>query len=245
MSETSETNTIPVLSISERRILGVMVEKAKTTPDVYPMSLNSIVTGSNQKSNRDPLLNLTDLDVEEALASAQQKGLVTRIQGGRVEKWKHNLYEVVGVNKVELAVLAELLLRGPQTEGELRGRASRMEPIADLETLRGVLRPLAERRLVVFLGPEGRRGSLITHGFHAPVELEALRSAAPVEVIAPIVPHVPPPASTNRGAASQTDAEFASIHAELAECRTQIQRLLDSVSSLTAQLHDLKKALGV
>src|SRR3954468_17065401 len=111
------------LSVTERRILGVMVEKAKTTPDVYPLSINSIVTGSNQKSNRDPLLNVTDLDVEEALVPLQQKGLVTRITGGRVERWRHNLYDVWKVNKVELAILTELLLRGAQTEGELRGRA--------------------------------------------------------------------------------------------------------------------------
>lgn len=245
MSDTSASEithgTIPVLSVSERRILGVLVEKAKTTPDIYPMSLNGMVTGSNQKSNRDPLLNLTDLDVEEALASAQQKGLVTRIQGGRVEKWKHNLYEVLHVNKVELAVLTELLLRGPQTEGELRGRASRMEPIADLETLRGVLQPLVERRLVVFLGPEGRRGTLMTHGFHAPAELKALQSAAPVETDAPVAPAA---TAENRARPPERTSELASVRAELGECRAQIQRLQDSVSSLTAQLHDLKKALG-
>lgn len=243
MSDTSASEAaVPVLSVSERRILGVLVEKAKTTPDIYPMSLNAMVTGSNQKSNRDPLLNLTDLDVEDALASAQRKGLVTRIQGGRVEKWKHNLYEVLQVDKAELAVLTELLLRGPQTEGELRGRASRMEPIGDLETLRGVLRPLAERRLVVFLGPEGRRGTLITHGFHAPAELEALRSAAPVEANVPVVGG---PAAASRGATPERDSELVSVRAELEECRAQIRQLHDSVSSLAAQLHDLKKALGV
>src|SRR5437870_994225 len=120
--------TWPALTIAERRILGVMVEKAKTTPDVYPMSLNSLMTGSNQKSNRDPLLNLSEENVENTLAGLQPKGYVTRIQGGRVERWRHNLYDAWSVNKVELAILAELLLRGPQTEGEIRQRASRMEP---------------------------------------------------------------------------------------------------------------------
>src|SRR5204863_8562001 len=131
--------------------------KAKTTPDVYPMSVNSLVTGSNQKSNRDPLMNLNDEDIENTLAVLQTKGYVTRLQGGRVERWRHNLYDNWSVNKVELAILAELLLRGPQTEGELRQRASRMEPIDDLDVLRAALKPLAERKLVVFLGPEGRR----------------------------------------------------------------------------------------
>src|SRR5579871_4414873 len=84
---------LPILSVIERRILGVLVEKAKTTPDAYPLSLNALVTGSNQKSNRDPVLNLTDLDVEEALGSVQQKGLTAKITGGRAERWRHNLYE--------------------------------------------------------------------------------------------------------------------------------------------------------
>src|SRR5262249_13649198 len=175
----TESNHWPVLTAAERRVLGVLVEKAKTTPDVYPMSLNSLMTGSNQKSNRDPLMNLSEEDVENTLAGLQPKGYVTRIQGGRVERWRHNLYDQWNVNKVELSILAELLLRGPQTEGELRQRASSIEPIDDLETLRGALKPLAERRLIVFLGEEGRRGTLITHGFHAPKEAELLKSQAP------------------------------------------------------------------
>src|SRR5450432_1916678 len=140
----------PVLSVLERRILGVMVEKAKTTPDTYPLSVNSVVTGCNQKSNRDPIINVDEIDAEETLSGMQAKGLVIKITGGRVVRWRHHLYEKWHVNKVELALLAELLLRGAQTEGELRGRASRMEPLDDLEQLRQALRPLAERKLVLF-----------------------------------------------------------------------------------------------
>src|SRR5262249_51107264 len=145
------------------------------TPDVYPMSVNAIVTASNQKSNRDPLLNLTDEEVEATLESLQRRGLVMRVVGGRVDKVRHMLYESWNVAKEELAILAELLLRGPQTEGELRGRVSRMEPIADLDQLRGFLRPLSERRLIVYLIPEGRRGTTVTDGFHDPQELDRLR----------------------------------------------------------------------
>jgi uncharacterized protein YceH (UPF0502 family) len=235
-SETSPP-VVPALSPTERRILGVMVEKAKTTPDAYPMSINALVTGSNQKSNRDPVLNLTDLDVEEALTSAQQKGLTTRITGSRVERWRHNLYEVLHVGKVELAILAELLLRGPQTEGELRGRASRMEDIPDLETLRGVLRPLAERRLIVFLGPEGRRGTLITHGFHAPRELEgiqaksqALAAEQPVHAAGESPPSPPP--------------ETAQLREELAALREQVSHLQAGLADVTEQLKTLKASLG-
>jgi uncharacterized protein YceH (UPF0502 family) len=174
----------PVLDARERRVLGVLVEKAKTTPDTYPLSINALVTGSNQKSNREPILNLTDLVVEEALIRCQKKGLSIKITGGRVVRWKHNLYDAWNLAKVELAVLGELLLRGPQTEGELRSRASRMEPIDDLDALRNVLRPLVERKLVVYLTPEERRGAALTHGFHDPQELERLRSRIAAEPIA-------------------------------------------------------------
>src|SRR4051794_31787465 len=122
----------PVLDLKERRVLGVLVEKAKTTPDAYPMSLNALVTGCNQKSNRDPILFLSEDDVEYTLTRLQKAGLVMKITGGRVERWRHLLYESWNVDKVDLAILGELLLRGPQTEGELRTRASRMEPIDDL-----------------------------------------------------------------------------------------------------------------
>src|SRR5215471_10302916 len=189
-STTQTPATWPVLTIVERRVLGVMVEKAKTTPDVYPMSLNSLLAGSNQKSNRDPLMNVSEEDLDTALQTLQPRGYVTRIQGGRVERWRHNLYDQWGVNKVELAILAELLLRGPQTEGELRQRASRMEPIDDLDELRALLQPLKERGLVVYLSPEGRRGTLVTHGFHGAEELRRLRERHATEDAGP-----PPPAA--------------------------------------------------
>src|SRR5437660_12850048 len=100
----------PVLDEQERRILGVLVEKAKTTPDAYPLSVNALVTGCNQKSNRDPVMDLTEDDVEETLEALQKKGLAIKITGGRVIRWRHNLYEAWRVDKVELAVLAEQLL---------------------------------------------------------------------------------------------------------------------------------------
>jgi uncharacterized protein YceH (UPF0502 family) len=241
-----------VLTPNERRILGVLVEKAKTTPDTYPLSVNALVTGSNQKSNRDPLLNLSDQDVEEALASAQQKGLTIKITGGRVVRWRHSLYEAWKVDKVELAVLAELLLRGPQTEGELRGRASRMEPIDDLDALRPVLRRLAERRLVVYLSPEGRRGTMLTHGFHSPRELERLREQHKDGAALPSVEEVPRIApSTAAVAPSALEEKIGSLETQLTEARTEITTLRNSVSelhnlvaTLTEQLRGLKEALG-
>jgi uncharacterized protein YceH (UPF0502 family) len=226
----------PVLTMTERRVLGVMVEKAKTTPDVYPMSLNSLMTGSNQKSNRDPVMNLSEENVEDTLHGLQPKGYVTRIQGGRVERWRHNLYDQGSVNKVELAIITELLLRGPQTEGELRQRASRMEPIDDLDALRAALKPLAERKLVVFLGEPGRRGTLITHGFHAPKELEILRTQAPIEAAAAAAPAL----SSSWASAEQ----MAKLEAEIAELRAQMQQVQETLQYTKEQLKALKDSLG-
>jgi uncharacterized protein YceH (UPF0502 family) len=230
-----------VLTPVERRVLGVLVEKAKTTPDVYPLSINALVTGCNQKSNRDPILELSDVELEDALVRAQRKGLAIKITGGRVVRWRHALYEAWHVDKKDLAVLAELLLRGPQTEGELRARAGRMEDLGDLDALRTVLRPLAERRLVVYLSPEGRRGTMLTHGFHDPEELARLRSrhaagAEPAEA--------PPP---TRPAAAPVDPAFAErlaqTNAELAALRNQVTELQTAVAGLTTQVQDLRARL--
>ena len=249
MSAESEQTTAPsagwpVLGMVERRLLGVLVEKAKTTPDAYPMSLNALTTGCNQKSNRDPVLSLNDGEVENTLEELQKKGLVSKIVGGRVERWRHLLYECWHADKVELAVLAELLLRGPQTEGELRGRASRMEPIDDLETLRGILRKLAERNLVVYLTPEGRRGTVLSHGFHDPAELAALRQmhadragaeAVPVRSAVSVTP--PDAVATVRDQLNKALAEIEALRGELSENTTRLSRVEE-------EIRHLKQALG-
>ncbi len=239
----------PVLSELERRVLGVLVEKAKTTPDIYPLSLNALVTGCNQKSNRDPVLNLSDLEVEEALTSAQKKGLAVKITGGRVERWRHVLYEAWRVEKVELAVLAELLLRGPQSEGELRGRASRMEPIADLETLRPALQQLAKRRLVVYLTPEGRRGTVVTHGFHEPKELEHLHSRYGAEGESATADEPAPPGTGIRhvvsGSAPPWEVGINEVNAQIAGLRATVSELEAKLAGLTEQIRVIKEGLGL
>ena len=238
MADETAAGTWPVLTLTQRRVLGVLVEKAKMTPDAYPLSLNALTTGCNQKSNRDPVMNLNDDQVEETLSGLQQTGLVTKITGGRVVRWRHNLYERWQVGKVDLAILTELLLRGPQTEGELRGRASRMEPLDEIEQLRQALRPLAERKLVVFLGPEGRRGTLITHGFHAPQELESLRAGAaraeePAELARPAAPVSP-----------ALDADLRQARDEIAGLREHVERLDAAMRQVQAELQRLKESLG-
>jgi uncharacterized protein len=233
----------PTLSVAQRRVLGVLVEKAKTTPDVYPMSLNALMTGANQKSNRDPILTLGEDDIEMTLETLQPSGYVTRIQGGRVERWRHNLYDVWNVNKVELAILAELLLRGPQTEGELRQRASRMEPIDELDALRTALKPLAARKLVIFLGPEGRRGTLITHGFHAPKELELAKAHQQIEDLPVSAPaHAPPAMSPSQ--LSTFEQELRDARSEIAALKTQMLQVQEALQYTKQQLQSLKDSLG-
>ncbi len=227
MSELPAAIAWPALNLNQRRVLGVLIEKSKTTPDTYPMSINALVTGCNQKSNRDPILELSDLDVEEALVSVQKLGLTFRVTGsGRVERWRHAVYEAWKVGKVEAALLAELLLRGPQSEGELRARASRMEPIEDLDALRGCLRPLAERKLVVYLTPEGRRGTVLTHGFHAADELDRLRArhaGAALDDEPRTLPAArPEPATGEIEALEQT---VAALQTELAAVRDDVRAL--------------------
>lgn len=187
----------PVLSPLDRRVLGVLIEKQKTSksPDAYPMSVNAITTGCNQKSNRDPVMNLDEDDVEMTLVRLQGGGWVSKVTGGRVDRWRHLLYENWKVGKVELAILAELLLRGPQTEGDLRTRVCRMEDVPELDLLRSLLKPLADRRLIVYLTPAERRGAVLTHGFHTAEELEAAQSSFgnnPVEAVAPTRTSVSP-----------------------------------------------------
>jgi uncharacterized protein YceH (UPF0502 family) len=223
----------PALDMEERRILGVLVEKAKTTPDAYPMSVNAIVTGANQKSNRDPLLNLSDLDVEDILVRCQKKNLAIKIIGGRVIRWRHSLYEAWRADKIELAVLGELLLRGPQTEGELRTRASRMEPIDDLDALRGVLRPLVERNLVVYLTPEDRRGAVLTHGFHDPEELKRLRARNLTEPTPAAATPAPAPAPSR----AEASDEIAVLKQAVAVLRSEVDGLRD-------ELRQFKQSLG-
>ena len=132
------------LVAKDRRVLGVLIEKAKTTPEAYPMSINALRSGCNQKNNRFPLMELELEDIEESLDRLRAAGAVAEVQGSsRVARYRHYGYEWLGVDKTELGVMAELLLRGAQTEGELRGRAARMDPIADLSALRSVLTSLS------------------------------------------------------------------------------------------------------
>lgn len=135
------------LTPNECRVLGVLVEKAHTTPQQYPMSLNALTAGCNQKNNREPVLNLTEEKVMEAVDELREKNFVREVvlSGSRVDKFRHMAREALGVDTNQLVILAELLLRGPQTVGELRGRASRMHPLESTDIVKNILDSLMNR----------------------------------------------------------------------------------------------------
>ncbi len=204
------------LSAIDRRVAGVLVEKAKTTPDQYPLTVNSIVNGANQKSNRHPQMELDADDVAESLDRLRSLGAVTEVQGnGRTLKYRHMMYEWLGIEKVELSVMAELLLRGAQTEGELRGRAARMDPIADLAALRPILESLSAKGLIVSLTPEGR-GHVLTHALYQPQEMEKLRREFHAEFA--------PPTTAQSAAAHVPAINVATESRPAADIRRQQER---------------------
>jgi uncharacterized protein len=254
------------LSAIDRRVLGVLAEKAKTTPDIYPMSLNAICTGCNQKSNREPLMQLEPADVEESLDRLRELGAVGIIEGyGRVAKYRHYLYEWLGVDKIELSVMAELLLRGDQTVGELRGRASRMDPIADLAALKLLLDSLKTKGLVISLTPEGR-GHVVSHALYKPRELEALKvkyagSAVPVSSYrdeyaddAPVVPlhgSVSATANNARIPTAGGGSQISSMQRDIETLRTEVSQLRSELETITSEnrriadeIRGLKESLG-
>jgi uncharacterized protein YceH (UPF0502 family) len=136
-----------LLSEAETRVLGALVEKELTTPEYYPLSLNALVNACNQKSNRDPFMNLNEEAVREALRSLDKKGLAGPADNmvSRVTKYEHRLQEAYNFTRHEIAIMAELLLRGPQTPGELRGRADRMHKFDDLGIVLSTLQRLMKR----------------------------------------------------------------------------------------------------
>lgn len=216
------------LTREQRRVAGVLVEKAKTTPDVYPMTVNSITSGSNQKSNRSPLMELEADRVEQVLDQLRGLGVVVEIHGdGRAIKYKHLLYDWLGVDKVELAVMTELLLRGHQTLGELRQRASRMEPIDDLGRMKQLVDGLVARGLMLELTPAGR-GQVVSHNLYGPEELQKVRAQLAAE---------------GHGAAGDDDSGEAAPSAAnanrsgLADRVTELERL---VADLAARLDRLE-----
>ena len=202
----------------EQRVLGTLLEKARTVPDSYPLSLNLVVTGCNQKSSREPVMNLSEAEAQQALDDLKTLSLVVESQGSRVARWEHNLPRVLGVPDQSAALLGLLMLRGPQTAGELRINAERWHRFADISSVEGFLHELAER-------PDDKGGPLVVHLPRAPGEREARWAqllCGPVEITATsdsIAARAIP-----TGAAGQND-RISALEAEVAALRATVERL--------------------
>ncbi len=174
------------LSALEARVLGAFIEKEMTTPDYYPLSPNGLTNACNQKSNRNPVMQLLESDVIDTVEELRKKGLAMQSQdaGSRVVKFRHTLRERLYLDDHELAILAELLLRGAQTPGELRSRADRMAGFSDLAKVDQVVQELGDKEppLVIKLPRQpGRKEQRYMHLLCGPVEVD--ESEATVQVV--------------------------------------------------------------
>jgi uncharacterized protein YceH (UPF0502 family) len=215
-----------ILTPIEVRVLGALIEKDITTPDYYPLSLNALVNACNQKNNRDPVMNLDEGTVREALSSLQEKRLAGPASGAdsRVTKYEHRLQEAYNFDRRETAVLCVLLLRGPQTPGELRGRTERMHRFEGLDEVQSTLQRLIERDppLVAMLarqpGTKESRYAQLLSG-----EVEAWQAPT---------------------SASAVHSDQAPDDDRVARLEMQVADLQQEVASLKERLENLLKQLG-
>ncbi len=203
----------------EVRVLGCLVEKDLATPEYYPLTLNALTNACNQKSNRAPVMLLEDTDVVRALDSLRQKQMAHQsAEGVRSAKYCHNLEGVLGLDPEELAILAELLLRGPQTVGELRNRAERMYPVGDLHAVEELLQNLMEREeplLSRLPRQPGRKEQRFAHLLSGTPEIEETPSL-------PAEPARLQVAAENDRIA-KLEEEVTTLRAELDEVRNQLK----------------------
>lgn len=216
------------LSLLETRLIGALIEKELTTPDQYPLSLNALTTACNQKSNREPVLNLSEVEVQDVVDALKQKNLVSEVLiGGRVPKYKHRFcnteFSALHLNSQELGIVCVLFLRGPQTPGELRTRTNRLCKFDDSMHVERVLARLMEREdgpFVVRLEREaGKRESRYAHLFSGDVR---------------------PELSKPTGQAVDLDNAFP----EKDEEASRIDALEVEVARLRSELENLKQMLG-
>lgn len=216
----------------EARVLGCLVEKEAATPEYYPLSLNALVNACNQKSNREPVLHLDEEEVLRALHALEDDRLAGPARGtdSRVTKYEHHLQEVFNFTRGETAILCELLLRGPQTPGELRNRAERLFRFEEVSDVLAVLQRLMQRDepLVAVLPRQpGAREVRYAHLLSGPPYL----SASPAESDRTPEPRSPAPATDAR--LLQLESEVAQLRAETVQLRQEVAELRDQVASLT------------
>lgn len=208
-----------VLSEVEARVLGSLVEKDITTPDYYPLSLNALTNACNQKNNREPVMALEEDSVRQALRTLNEKGLAGAASGAdsRVTKYEHRLQEMFNFTRPEIAVLCVLLLRGPQTPGELRGRAERMHRFEELSDVLSALQHLMQREpaLVKMLPRQpGTKESRFAHLLCGDVEGFTSLPQHPATVSS---------SSSDSERIAQLEAEVAELKKEYAELRQQLE----------------------
>ena len=237
------------LTALEARVIGCLIEKQITTPDQYPLSLNALANACNQKSNRDPVMDLDEATVQKTLDSLSKKHFVMEKSGfgSRVPKYQHRFcnteFGTLKLDPQELAIVCELLVRGPQTPGELRTRASRMAPFAETSEVEAALARLAQRQdgpFVVRLAREpNRRDSRWAHLFSGPVADAAPAGHEPE--------HVPGQPSEHTSAKSHDEGTTVSapeISFPASRNDERLAKLEQEVSALRAELEDLKRRLG-
>lgn len=217
------------LSPLERRALGVLVEKQHTVPDSYPLSLNALLLGCNQKTARDPLMQASEAELLTALDGLKALGLAIETSGSRVMRWEHNLGRVLRLPGASVALLALLVLRGPQTAAELRVNTERLHRFADISAVEGFLDELAAR-------PAEAGGALVERLPRAPGEREArwAHRLGDEPVAGPLA-----------AAAAEPPAEAAVAAGEIAALKAQQHRLQAEVVLLRAQLQRLAAELGI
>lgn len=212
---------LPPLSSVEARVLGALIEKQITTPDYYPLTLNALVNACNQLTNREPVMSLDEADVTSAIDSLRGKRLATLFSGqeSRVAKYKHTLTDALLLTPAEVALLTVLMLRGPQTIGELRTRSERLFRFDSLPEVEACLKELVDRQprpLVVKLPRQpGAKEARFAHLLSGPVATMTAVTAIPFE--APPVP----PASEGPDRVAELAADVARLDRELAELRQQ------------------------
>jgi uncharacterized protein YceH (UPF0502 family) len=212
------------LDPAEIRVLGSLLEKEQTTPEAYPLTVNSLLLACNQKTNREPVMDLTEGQVIEALERLRQEVLVWRTEGARSEKWQQSVVRRWGLDRAGKALMTLLLLRGPQTPGELRTRSERMHPFASVEEVEEALQRMAniDEPLVLELPRRpGQKEIRWTHLVGDVVEPASPRGRAATPIPEPELPAGPLP-----GALSTRVAKLEEIVAKLAEDVELLKSLL-------------------
>jgi hypothetical protein len=219
------STALPVLSLLETRVLGVLAEKQRTVPDSYPLTLNSLVSGCNQKSSRDPVIEASESEVQSALDRLRGLSLIVDTSGGRASRYGHNVERVLHIPTQSTALLTMLMLRGPQTAGELRINCERLHKFADISSVESFLVELAERAaggLVVELPRQP--GSRENRWMH-------LLCGAPV-----IDESVPARAVSATPAGDVTVGEIAALKANVARLESEVSELRTMMVKLCAEL---------